>query len=162
MIESPEDPDLIALYAYWASKCAGRAMPRRADIDPCEIPALLPHVFIVEIHRSPRLRFRLRLVGSAICQRWGEALTGRWLDELDCDDERGAMLRQYTAIAHSGTPSIDVAEFNSDHGRYLHYWRLLLPLSDAGSDAGDTPAMIFGAHKAIAVDGYRVAGPKWI
>jgi hypothetical protein len=69
MVKTVDDPDLTALHAYWTGKCGSRAMPRRVDIDPTEIPSLLPHIFIVEIH--PPLRFRFRLVGSAICERWG-------------------------------------------------------------------------------------------
>lgn len=76
MIDVIDDEDLAALHGYWVAKCCGRAMPRRSDIDPSDIPSLLPHVLIAEIHRP--LRFRLRLVGTAICRRWGEDPTGRW------------------------------------------------------------------------------------
>jgi hypothetical protein len=81
------DTDLAALYAYWASKCGNRAMPSRADINPAEITSLLPNIFILEI-RHP-LRFRFRLVGAMICQRWNQNNTGMWLDELNFDVEPG-------------------------------------------------------------------------
>ena len=156
MIETIGDPDLTALYVFWARKCAGRVMPRRGDIDPAEIPALLPLVFLVEIHRP--LRFRFRLVGSAICGRWGRDHTGTWLDELECDGEQTKILQEYAAVAETGTPRLDVEEFINEHGRYLHYRRLLLPLSEDGR----TPDMLFGGQKAIGIDGYQVSLPKWI
>ena len=30
--------------AYWQGKCGARRMPRRGDIDPVEMPDLLPYV----------------------------------------------------------------------------------------------------------------------
>ena len=81
-----DDPDLSALRAYWTGKCFGRAMPRRTDINPREIPSLLPHMMILEIHEP--LRFCFRLVGTKICERWGDNHTGKWLDELDYDGVR--------------------------------------------------------------------------
>jgi len=149
------DPVLAALHAYWAGKCAGRRMPRRSDIDPTEIPSLLPHLFIVEIHNP--LRFRFRLVGTAICDRWAENYNGKWLDELSLGEERATVLRQYELAARSGQPRYDSAEFTNELGRYLHYGRLLLPLSDGG----EVPTMLIGAQKAIGVDGYQVPLPKW-
>ena len=47
------------------------------------------------------------------------------------------------------------------YSRYLHYRRLLLPLSDTG----EVPAMLFGVQKAIGIDGYLVGAPrvpKWM
>jgi hypothetical protein len=155
MIEAIDDRDLLALYEYWAGKRRGRTMPSRSDIDPAEILSLLPHLFIAEIHRP--LRFRFRLAGTAICERWGENLTGKWLDELALDNERAAILKQYEIAAKTGMPRFDSEEFTNEHGRYLHYRRLLLPLSTDGN----TPNMLLGAQKAIAVDGYQNPLPKW-
>ncbi len=131
-------------------------MPRRSDIDPTEIPSLLPHLLIAEIHQP--MRFRLRLVGSAICQRWGKDYTGKWLDELDLDNERAAVVEQYSAAAREAAPRFDVERFVNERGRYLHYRRLLLPLSEDGR----TPNMLLGCQKAVGVDGFQVAVPRWI
>jgi hypothetical protein len=155
-IEAIDDADLTALYAYWSSKCRHRTIPRRADIDPTEIPALLPHLFIAEILQP--LRFRFRLIGSAICDRWGENSTGKFLDELSLDGERKTVMAQYAFVAETNRPRFDTEEFVNEHGRYLHYRRLLLPLSDDGVTAN----RLFGGQKAIGVDGYRIAAPKWI
>ena len=154
--EAAQDPDLTALHEYWAGKCNGRKMPRRGDIDPTEIPSLLPHVFIAEIHHP--LRFRFRLVGTAICDRWNENYNGKWLDELALGNERAAVMQQYDRAAASAVPQFDSTEFTNEFGRYLHYRRLLLPLSDDGN----TPTMLLGAQKAIGVDGYSVPLPKWV
>lgn len=154
--EAITDTDLLILHAYWTAKRGSRAMPRRADIDPSEIRSQLPHVFLADIHHP--LRFRFRLVGTAICARWGEDATWKFLDELDLDGERAKVLEQYASVVRTKRPSFDAEEFVNEHGRYLHYRRLLLPLSEDGV----TPNMLFGGQKAIGIDGYQVPIPKWI
>jgi hypothetical protein len=131
-------------------------MPRRADINPREIPSLLPHMMILEIHEP--LRFCFRLVGTKICERWGENNTGKWLDELDYDGVRETVIEQYASVAGTGVPRCDIEEFVSDHGRYLHYRRLLMPLSEDGVK----PNMLLGIQKAIGIDGYQRSVPKWM
>jgi len=133
-------------------------MPRRADIHPKHIVSLLPEVFIADICQP--LRFRFRLVGSSICQRWHEDFTGKWLDELAFDGELGTVIEQFASVARTGAPRVDIEEFVNEDSRYLHYRRLLLPLSD-----DETPTMLFGIQKAIGMDGYLVAAPrvpKWM
>ncbi|HWY60271.1 MAG TPA: PAS domain-containing protein [Rhizomicrobium sp.] len=150
------DPDFSTLYAYWTHQCGGRTMPCRADINPRDIVSLLPLVFIVEICQP--LRFRFRLVGTAICGRWHDDFTGKWLDELDFDGELETVLEQYASVARIGAPRADEMEFVNGEGRYLHYRRLLLPLSE-----GDQmPNMLIGIQKAIGTDGYSTALPKWM
>ena len=150
------DADLTALYSYWASKCGNRAMPSRADINPAEIPSLLPDVFIMEIHDP--LRFRFRLVGTMICQRWNQNHTGKWLDELNFDVDPGTVLEQYATVALTGVPRSDLKEFVDHNSRYLHYRRLLLPLSEDGV----SPNMLLGGQKAIGIDGFKLSVPNWI
>ncbi len=73
-----------ALYDYWTRQRQGRAFPRREDIDPVDIPRLLPSLMLLEVHAASGggHRFRFRLAGTAICDIAGVDLTGRWLDEM--------------------------------------------------------------------------------
>lgn len=66
------------LYRYWQGKhIAGRA-PGRGDIDPpIEVPALIPNIMLVDVIDA---RFRYRLVGSAIWDRYLLELTGTWIE----------------------------------------------------------------------------------
>jgi hypothetical protein len=149
-----DDPDLTALHAYWTRQCAGRPMPSRADINPREIAPLLRHLFIADICQP--LRFRFRLVGTMICDRWHQDFTGKWLDELDFDGELETVLAQYASVARTGAPRVDKVEFLNGQSRYLHYRRLLLPLSEDGH----MPNMLIGIQKAMGIDGYAAAAPK--
>ena len=73
-IDAPRDPRIKALYDYWNALRRGRAMPSRADIDPIEIPALLPYIIMYDVGASGG--YTVRLVGEESC-----ALSGRtWRD----------------------------------------------------------------------------------
>src|SRR5579864_2837401 len=74
------DARLRQAHDYWRGKAAGRAMPRRADIDPTEIPKLLPDVMLVDV--LPQGRYRYRLIGTENAQAHGMNATGRYLDEV--------------------------------------------------------------------------------
>jgi len=156
VLEATGSNKLAGLYLYWRNKCGTRKMPSRSDIDPVEIPKYLSEVFIAEVYHP--LRFRFRLVGSRICDRWREDYTGKWLDELDLGVERAAALSQYAALAQSGEPRYDRVEFQSANNRDLRYWRLLLPLSADGQ----VPTMILGMQ-IESVAGDSPAGEiRWI
>jgi hypothetical protein len=74
----------IDLYRYWLAKRAGCRMPARRDLDPCDIPKLLPYVMIVEKVDD---RFRWRLVGTAVAQEAGRDLTGSIVGLYDSTPE---------------------------------------------------------------------------
>jgi len=86
------DRTLVAIYDYWNRERAGRWMPARADIDPTEIGPLLPNVFMVDVSHDP-LRFRYRLIGTAIVNFVGRDFTGRAIDEATYG-ESAAFLQQ--------------------------------------------------------------------
>src|SRR5947209_13554600 len=73
-------PILLQLHAYWERKRGTRPAPTRKEIDPAEIVSLLPHVFLIEAVGMP-LRFRYRLIGTAVVELTGRDLTGHLVDE---------------------------------------------------------------------------------
>ena len=74
------DARLQEAFEYWRGKAAGRPMPCRADIDPTEIPRLLPHVMLVDVLDGGRYRYRL--IGTENASAHGFEATGRYLDEV--------------------------------------------------------------------------------
>lgn len=77
----PADPLLRAAFDYWASKCRGRPMPHRSDIDPTEMDRpVLPIITLFELHDGGRIR--CRLVGTEIVHRLGGDPTGLFLDQF--------------------------------------------------------------------------------
>src|SRR5258706_10751243 len=80
----------IDLYRYWLAKRAGRSMPARRDLDPCDIPKLLPYVMIVD-NVDDRLRWRL--VGTAVAREAGRDLTDSNVGFYDSTPEAAAGAR---------------------------------------------------------------------
>lgn len=55
----------------------------RRDIDPAAMPPrLLPHMQLIDVERTPRLRYRWRLMGTHITEIMARDSTGRYWDEL--------------------------------------------------------------------------------
>ena len=68
-------------YGYWLGKRQGRLMPCRPDIDPVEIPALLPYVMLIDVVADP-LDFRYRLIGTAARNIMRRDYTGLLFSEI--------------------------------------------------------------------------------
>src|SRR5271165_4002420 len=66
----------LDLYAYWQAKRGARLMPARSDIDPADIPALLPYVMLIEKAGN---QFLYRLVGSGVVREVGHDATGTYV-----------------------------------------------------------------------------------
>jgi len=93
------DERLEQAYRYWRGKAAGRPMPARADIDPIDIPRLLPDVMLVE--RLADGRYRYRLIGTENARAQGINATGRYLDEvLPGLEYRAHVLALYDECVH--------------------------------------------------------------
>src|SRR5258706_9352332 len=63
----------LDLYRYWLAKRGSRPMPARSDINPGDIPALLPYLGLVNKVVG---QFRWRLTGTAVADKIGRNLTG--------------------------------------------------------------------------------------
>lgn len=79
--EEPHHPILEKVYAYWQKQAGDRALPFFGDIDPIDIPTLMPHVTIGEVIDRKTMSIRVRLFGTALAQVTGEDRTGMILTE---------------------------------------------------------------------------------
>ncbi len=120
---------LTDLFLYWQGKRNGRHFPSRADIDPLDIPSLLPVVFLVDVKGEP-VDFRFRLVGSEFARKYGTDMTGRTLGEVNRHAHSGAILKDYAVCAEEGVPLASRNSFINDQGIYWRYERILMPLGD--------------------------------
>ena len=137
-----DSPLLRHLFGYWESRRQGRRFPRRCDIDPVDIPRLLPHVFLIDIERGAGLRFRIRLAGTHLeaAFRWFGA--GRYVDEYKLDGQVDDILARYRECAETGRPVRSRHQFVNEDERMFDYERLLLPLGIVDDTRVD---MILGA-----------------
>ncbi|MDO9127621.1 MAG: PAS domain-containing protein [Parvibaculum sp.] len=73
-------PPLPVLISYWDRKRGAREMPAPADIDPVEIPRLLPWLVLADVTYDP-LDMRYRLMGTHVVEMGGVNRTGQSLRE---------------------------------------------------------------------------------
>ncbi len=122
-------PMLADLLAYWHQKRGGRAMPARPDIEPAELKAMLPHLFMVDVEHDP-LRLRYRLVGTALVDVLGHDIKGKYLDEMPL------LFRTFAAGAYEEVLRTRGPCYKEVSGIAAYfrvaYKRLLLPLSTDG------------------------------
>jgi hypothetical protein len=123
-------PRLQRFYAYWQSKCAGRRMPARQDIDPLDFPYMLGNLMLIDVLAEPQ-RFRVRLHGTNIVARMHHDMTGKLLDEVPAPQWRGYVLDRCRGLAASGEPLLLMNELALD-GWMSRYEALWLPFSDDG------------------------------
>ncbi len=123
------EPVLVELYRYWVERCAGRRAPARADIDPVDIPHLLPHVLLTEVVDAGG-RLRIRLAGTKVEERYGCALTNRLIDEILHGPYLDYLQDLYRKLLDSFAPNYSECLFAPDKVRTLRVKRLMLPLSD--------------------------------
>jgi hypothetical protein len=143
------DTRLVQAYRYWIEKAAGRAMPSRADIDPVDIPKLLPDVMLIE--RFADGRYRYRLIGTENARAHGINATGRFLDEvLPGPDYRTHVLALYSECVANRRALYSECLFFSParHQPERHTKVLFMPLSADGK----TINMIFVIQVFLYID----------
>ncbi len=132
----------VHLHDYWASKrSASGRLPTRQDIQPAEIKALLPFLWLMD-YEPGQGAFRYRLIGTAVVEGVGRDYTGRTLEQ--CNPGSGAcefatralsgMMQDRQPIWRRGAPM-----FHHETA-VLRLENLALPLA---SD-GDNPDQILG------------------
>lgn len=130
-VEFRDDPVLGPAYAYWRSKCRNGTVPRRRDIDPTEIPRLLPYLLITElVDGGTRLRYRL--AGTAVVAAYGGELTGRYCDEVCPPERRASVTANYRLICERKQPLLLRHRYLSTRKVPLVCHRLVMPLSEDG------------------------------
>lgn len=102
-------------------------MPSRADIDPVEIPTLLPYVMLIDVVEP--LDFRYRLIGGEARSIMRRNYTGRLFSEIDGKGESSILWRGCESVVRGKQPlSFSPPYIGSETLR--HCENVLLPLSD--------------------------------
>ncbi|GAB4391829.1 MAG: hypothetical protein Tsb0032_05170 [Kiloniellaceae bacterium] len=136
--EKLDEPLLAELFSYWSERCRGRKAPARADIDPIDIPHLLPHLALTEIVPTDNpdgFRIRYRLAGTEIEERFGCSLTNRFFDDLVQGPFVDYITDLYRRLRTEMAPHYSESSFGAEIAEALRAKRLLLPLSDDQQNA---------------------------
>ena len=131
MLEQIQFDELKQLYAYWNSKRKGRVAPTPDDIDPTEITHLLPYVMLLDVEENPR-RYKFRLAGTAIVERFGAEQTGCYLDEVDFGARSKRIIELMHELVETSVATCARGTYEKGDGRVLRFERLAMPLSADG------------------------------
>jgi len=122
----------LDLYRYWDTKRQGRCMPARRDLNPSEMPVLLPHLTLIDVIEG---RFRYRLVGSKVVQDLGREMTGTWVGTHVTPPEYAAALCGiYEQVCSTRQAIFTTGEYRSPSKLMHAVSRLLVPLSEDGKN----------------------------
>lgn len=141
-IDAPRDPDLRALYEYWDRLRGGRAMPRRADVDPTHIPRLLPS--IIMYGAAPDGGYTVRLVGEEVVHFVGSNATGQPAGSIMLARAAEMMVRILDAVKVERAPKFRAGKAHWHQSKtYRDFEACFLPLSVDG----ETVDIILGGIK---------------
>lgn len=121
-------PEQRQLYDYWLGCASGQEMPSRSDINPAQIPRLLPYVTLVDVQDDIG-RSKVRLAGTRLRDVYDCEITGLCLDELDFGTQRDYWMAAYRHTAIDGKPTQGIVRgplVNKEH--LVQYW-IKLPLA---------------------------------
>ena len=113
-------------------------MPGRSDLDPLDIPSILPHVYLVDVGHEP-LDFSYRLLGTEIVKRSRRDYTGRRIADLPDQKSPSQIWSLYRKAVVDSAPVTAMIPYVQVPGRFVEV--LAAPLSADGREVD----MIFGA-----------------
>lgn len=143
------------LYAYWRSKAAA-GLPRRRDIDPAEIPALLPNLCIV--YRDADGEFRYGLTGEAVVSHYGANFANRRFKDLLTGERFAAANRHHAMAWDSRRPVWCRNRYFAEGLPDCIVTRVILPL--AGNDGG-VAALLVGSEFECTFVYYKALEREW-
>lgn len=146
-----EAPLLAELYAYWTAKRGARFAPARTEVDPVEIPRLLPHLMLIDVV-DRGARFRYRLAGTVIESRFGCSMVGRYVDELMRGRYNGYIHGLYCELLTTRRALYSESAYGPDGNSPLYTRRLMLPLSSDGQTIDMVLAGQIFSYRAAALE----------
>ncbi len=138
-----QQPTSRQLYAYWDRVRNGRVAPRRFEIEPAKIAALLPETFIAE--GVGPLGHRFRLAGTRICEQFGRELRGADLLSLWEEADRDAVAALLRSVLADAAVGYGRFKAYTHTNRQANFEFVLLPLIHTGEAINRT----LGAITAI-------------
>lgn len=153
--ETIQSARLRALLRYWTEKSAGRAMPFRHQIEPTEIPGLLPIALLADVTPAGA---RMRLLGSEATNAYGRETRGAAIAEIQFGDFTVPWLDAFFRVIQSAQPAIAAGTYRRGD-ELCRIETVLTPLTEDGLSVNQ----VFGgllirpvqSRRAIGLDGMR-------
>ena len=117
--------------AYWESKVIDGRIPSRSDIDPLDIPELLPQIILLDVSQTP-WDFRFRLIGTNVVYHLTEDWTGSWFSKIGHMAAPSNIFTACVDVASSLQPLRNQTPYVGPHANFISSDDVILPLSDDG------------------------------
>lgn len=136
------------LHNYWMNKRRGNGFPLRNDIDPAEIPRLLPNLMLIDViskggAESTVPGFYFRLVGTEVSV--GLDPTGKNLNEITPGGIFSSHLEElYMRAVDAGGPVFSRTLYHYADSKPHDCRRLFLPLAHSGDMADPVKKLLVG------------------
>ena len=114
------------LHAYWNEVRGDRLAPRRFEIEPARLAAILPDAFILE--RLGDMDIRYRLAGTRIIEHFGSDFRNASFFDGFVSTDRKVMERQIRDMVTYGGGALFEVTSTAPSGRKVTHECLLLPL----------------------------------
>lgn len=115
-----------SLYRYWNEVRGDRIAPHRFEIEPSQIPELLPETFILETVDDDHLRYRL--AGTRLADQFGQDFRGANFFALWDGRDRTAIIKKLATVTECGAAAVIVTEASCRRGRKAIFEFVVLPL----------------------------------
>lgn len=122
---------LAELHAYWDKLRAGRAMPRRAEIDPVDIATHLRRVHLLSVEGPDAFRFRI--YGGGVTNPDAIDMTGRTTMDYS-DPVFSRMVTRHLGECVAAAKPVAYEVIALLDGEPYEYLFITLPMSDNGKD----------------------------
>lgn len=147
ILREVRNPALRSLLRYWVSIHPGDRLPSRQDFDPLDVLQALPNLVLTDVERDP-LRFKVRLMGTAVVAAMGRDLTGHFLDEAWPESVDQPVIAHRIEVVRSGLPNyrygLTPTRFRLD---FAPIERIFLPFATDGEQVDVILSMmIYLAH----------------
>ncbi|HIP79410.1 MAG TPA: PAS domain-containing protein [Kiloniellaceae bacterium] len=126
------DIKLRQLYAYWQRLGGAECLPSRRDIDPVEIPTLLPNIFLIDVVGDAE-DFVFRLAGTLVEDAFSMPLKGKSIAEIQKRAGTPIPVAHHIEVARGGGPRYREGKMLVPGREHWEINRLLLPLASDGT-----------------------------
>lgn len=156
----------VALFQYWNRLRGRRAAPRRTEIEPADIKALLADTFILE--KDTRGEAIFRLAGTRLCATYGRELKGYSFPLIWAARDQRMIARLVRSAFQENTVVVVTFDGMTVGGKSNAFEMILLPLETGLGSARCLGAIIplkkpywLGAEAVVEnrVDTLRVVDP---
>jgi hypothetical protein len=124
-----KNPRLQGILRYWNELRGDRSMPALNQIDPIQIPKLLPVVLLADVTLTS---VRMRLLGTDATNAYGHETRGADIAELALGEFSPLWLKAFALVREIGRPVSAFGPFHSGL-ELLDAETVLTPLSDDGA-----------------------------